>query len=204
MGIIALVVVPLAIAAYKTGTGEKLFEHSEYDSIGLCPKDTTTRQCVKYTPEGLYVNSKGKYEPRVHFSVHGETLKIHTEIKRGVSKNSVYQLTLNGPGGTWIDTALASMRDDLWIAGCWNGAYSYNAPCVGNDQGYYNFDMTARPVKRGHQVVLRRDYNLNLPEGIYKGVKFIVKLTSGADGKGGPFTPVMMEKNSLNFVVAKK
>jgi len=196
LGIIALVVVPLAIAAYKTGTGEKLFEHSEYDSIGLCPKDTTTRQCVKYTPEGLYVNSKGKYEPRVHFSVHGETLKIHTEIRRGVKRGGKYQLTLNGQGGSWVDTALANMSNNLSISGCWNGVFGYKAPCVGNDQGYYNFDMTARPVKRGHQVVLRRDYNLNLPEGIYKNIKFIVKKSDG--------TPVMMEKDLLNFVIAKR
>jgi len=186
--VVIILLLTMVSVVFASPLLSELYKINIKETIKLCYKKAPDWTCIKTgQPSGFVI-----------YSVVDDKLEL-TVIGIRLDSNYRYQLTLNGDGTNnhGVDDILAGMSNDRYVSGCWNGS-SYAPPCNGYE-GFYNFEMAAS--LRGH--VLYNKYSVDLPEGIYEGVKFIVKRTTGEDGKGGDFKPVLMETEQLNFVIVK-
>jgi len=187
---IVIMIIAIAGVAFAFSSMSQLYKINMKETIGLCYKESPDWTCISNDqPKGFLT-----------YSVVNEELELKLMAIR-LDDDYVYQITLNGDGTNnhGVDDILAGMSADRWVSGCWNGTRVNSPPCNAGEEGFYNFEMSA-PVT-GYVTSLK--YSVNLPEGIYEGVKFIVKRTTGEDGKGGDFKPVLMEKELMNFVIVK-
>lgn len=168
--------------------------HRNSENIDLCDKDEVEWECItgRHAPDGS-----------IRYSVIGD--KLYVEVRAFNLEGTGFQLTLNGAGDTVADDLLASACPDPngadpWVCGYWG------------NQGFYNFEMNENRLRirrrsvsykneDGFWVYDQRDmarfrhrYEVTLPEGIYEGVKFIVKDAT-------TFDAVLMETHPMNFVI---
>jgi len=205
MAILLVVLLATTVVAFKSS----FFQGSEITKkarVRLCYKDGVGVDTVPGTDDD-WECQKGKKVPNgwLHYSqVNEGALKMRLNV-RGLDADYLYQITLNGAGdgnndgcntdyNNYVDGVLAGMTTDPWMSGCWN-----------NNEGYYNFEMALVPKIRRMgsktSASIYDTFEVILPVGIYKGVKFIIKRTTGVDGHGGDFKALLMETEALNFVI---
>lgn len=158
--------------------------------IPLCYKDESTSwQCDDTkSQEGWVLVYQNRARNTAYLTV----------VLKGLNPKMKYQMTLNGPGtGEAADVALSEMckrpnepkkgYDMAWECGSWGS------------EGFWNFEMKAKPNMMGN---IKKTYKLKFDEGDYGGLKFIVK-EAGKKPKRytGPWTPVLMETETINFSV---
>jgi len=185
-----LMLIAMAGIAFAFSSIPQLYRIDMKETIGLCYKESPDWTCI----------NSGQPKGFLTYTVVNEELELDLMLLR-LDDNYRYQITLNGDGTNNhnVDNLLAGMSNDRWIGGCWNGTRVNSPPCNAGEEGFYNFEMSAP----AGSYVTNLKYSIDLPEGIYEGVKFIVKRTTGSDGKGGDFKPVLMEKDLMNFVIVR-
>jgi hypothetical protein len=190
----------------------KLYELNGRETINLCYKTAIGTDGISGTADDWQCikNSITPYGT-VTYSVIGQKLYVDLRASK-VHGDAVYQLTLNGDGQHKIDTILAGMGANTYESGMWG------------NEGYWNFKTLEAPTSVSYhcfpiqalgttEIVcdnygsLYVHYELDLPDGLYENVKFIVKEVQGVDSThpyGTSWTPVLMESQPLNFVVANQ
>ena len=130
---------------------------------------------------------------------------------QGLTPNSPYQITLNGPGNcTFTDDGLAGIGPTLFDSGYWNNNVNLDAVCLGTPgEGVYNMDLITDwyTVWTDASGNFSHNFNIALPAGDYVGVKVLVKkmlnpfVPPWADFGPGYPTFNLYETASIDFTV---
>jgi len=103
---------------------------------------------------------------------------------RGLTPDSPYQITLNGPGDcTLTDDGLAGAGANAFESGYWNGGPNLDpTTCDNPGEGVLNMDLTGTEDSPYWYTVwtdaignFSHNFSFNLPAGDYSGVKVLVK-----------------------------
>lgn len=192
--VIGIIVALCALTITLAVGGPKLYDIYKTERIGLCYKDAQTNWQCAPGPDGS-----------IRYSVVDDKLIVYVYANH-INPDAVYQLTLNGDGTNnhGVDDTLAGLGDNAFESGKWG------------NEGFYNFE-TNLPVTRTYRTCsnvggchttgrIQAKFEVDLPEGIYEGVKFIVKEVGGVDAQnpyGTSWTPKLMEEAPMNFVIVK-
>lgn len=96
----------------------------------------------------------------------------------GLTPNSPYQITLNGPGAcTATDAALAGAGANAFESGYWNNGTNLEPTCGTPGEGVLNMDLTSNwyTVMTDSNGAFTHNFSFNMPAGNYSGVKVLVK-----------------------------
>ncbi len=109
---------------------------------------------------------------------HNDTTFHGVVTGQGLSPNSPYQITLNGPGTcTFTDDGLAGVGPTLFDSGYWNNGTNLESTCGTPGEGVYNMDLVSSwyTVWTDGNGDFIHNFDFTLPVGSYSGVKVLVK-----------------------------
>jgi hypothetical protein len=190
-----------------------LYKLNGRETIQLCAKTAIGDDGVAGTADDWQC-SRTMHAPygSVTYSVSGGKLYVDLRASRvKADAGTVYQLTLNGDGKHNIDTVLAGLGANAYESGMWGteGYWNFKTAVVPKSSQYRCNSVTQGGIKSivcDYYGSLYVHYELDLPDGLYENVKFIVKEVRGVDEAnpyGTSWIPVLMEETQpLNFVVA--
>lgn len=184
-----LIIVVIASLIVVSKPDRSILKIRTYGRIDMCEKETVTWTCLRGRE---YPNGQFRYRfigDKLYWSIYA----------RKLNGGKMYQITLNGPGNTATDDFLyqKAISDlDPFSGGCWDGTSNRRDVTKCTDiggEGFYNIEMNALTDARGNIRIAKG--TTNMPEGLYKGVKILVKENFS------PWQVRLFEEEPIDFVV---